>query len=69
MSDDNILSEMAAEKNRLVRELMISIIGHEPSANEKKEFTIVHNLYESKIYHKGRYVGTVQYQAFDHSAI
>ena len=69
MAGDNILLEMSVEKTRLVRELMIKVLGHEPSNDEKKDFTIMHNLYESLIYYKGELIGTLQFQTVDNSAI
>lgn len=63
MSSKNVLMKMTMEKNRMINEVIEKFLGHEPNAEEKKQFKIINRLGESIIYYKGELVGTVKYQA------
>lgn len=63
MPHKNVLMKMTMEKNRMINELIKKFLGHEPNAEEKKQFNIMNRLGESIIYYKGELVGTVKYSA------
>jgi hypothetical protein len=65
MSEKNVLLTMTLEKNRMIHEMISRYLGHEPSPEEKKEFSIMHRLGESTIYHKGKLLGFVRNAAVD----
>jgi len=67
MNEDHILIRMAAEKNEKVRAFVLDFLGHEPQKEEKKQFTFVHTLGESKVYYKGRLVETLHYNTVDNT--
>lgn len=67
MNEDHILIKMAAEKNEKVRAFILSFLGHEPLREEKKEFTFVHTLGQSKVYYKGDLVETLYYNTNDNT--
>ena len=45
----------------MITEFIEDFLGHLPSAEEKKEFKIMHSLSESAIYHKGKFIGKVSF--------
>lgn len=63
MSSKNVLMKMTMEKNRMINEVIEKFLGHEPNAEEKKQFKIINTLSESICYHKGEFIGIVKYQA------
>jgi hypothetical protein len=63
MSEKNVLLKMTIEKARLINELITQFLGHEPSAEEKKQFHIMNRLGESIVYYRGDLIGTVKYEA------
>jgi hypothetical protein len=65
MSEKNVLLKMTMEKARMINELIIDFLGHEPTKEEKKQFHIMNRLGESIIYFKGDLVGTVKYNTDD----
>jgi hypothetical protein len=65
MSEKNVLLKMTMEKARMINELIIDFLGHEPTKEEKKQFHIMNRLGESIIYFKGDLVGTVKYDTND----
>jgi hypothetical protein len=65
MSEKNVLLKMTMEKTRMINELIIDFLGHEPTKEEKKQFHIMNRLGESIIYFKGDLVGTVKYDTND----
>jgi hypothetical protein len=65
MSEEHILMKMTAEKNKRLKEFVIRFIGHEPSKEERKEFTFIHTLGESKIYYKRKLVEVLKYDTTD----
>jgi len=62
---ENVLLKMTIEKARLINEMIIGFLGHEPSEEEKKQFNIMNRLGESIIYFNGEFIGTVKYKADD----
>lgn len=62
MSEKNILLKMTLEKNRMIKEVISNFLGHEPTAEEKKDFKVMHSLGESNIYFRGELIGHVTYQ-------
>jgi hypothetical protein len=69
MNEDHILIKMAAEKNQKVRAFIVHFLGHEPRQEEKKEFTFIHTLGQSKVYYKGELVETLFYNTTDNTVI
>lgn len=65
----NILMKMALEKKRIVKEFINNFLGHEPSKEERKQFTIMHSLDESKIYFKGSFIGDLIFNTNDPTPI
>lgn len=65
MTENNILLKMTNEKRRKINDFINNFLGHEPSQQEKKEFTIMQKLTESNIYYKGTFIGMVKYNTFD----
>ena len=63
MNEKNVLVKMTMEKARMINELIIKFLGHEPSKEEKKQFHVMSRLGESILYHKGELVGSVRYEA------
>jgi hypothetical protein len=63
MNEKNVLVKMTMDKARMINELIIKILGHEPSKEEKKQFRIMNRLGESILYHRGELVGSVRYDA------
>lgn len=57
--------KMTIEKNRMINELIVKFLGHEPSEAERKEFRIMNQLGESIIYYQGELVGIVRYKEDD----
>ena len=68
MIHDNVLVEMSEAKNKLVHDFIENFLGHEPSNEERKEFTIMHGLNESQIYYQGSLIGNLNYEISDNSA-
>ena len=68
MKEDHILIQMVAEKNEKVRAFILDFLGHEPRKEEKKEFTFIHTLGQSKVYYKGVLVETLYYNTVDNTA-
>ena len=66
--EDHILMKLTAEKNRRISEFIKGFLGHTPSPEEKKQFTLVHSLGESRIYFRGRLVAHLKYDIHDPSA-
>jgi hypothetical protein len=62
---ENVLLKMTIEKARLINEMIIKFLGHEPSKEERKKFNIMNRLGESIIYFNGDFIGTVKYEADD----
>jgi len=60
---------MSSAKNELVKEFITKFLGHDPSKNERKEFTIMHGLSESKIYYQGNLIGNLNYEITDPSVL
>jgi hypothetical protein len=60
---------MTLEKNRMIKEVIMDFLGHEPNGEERKEFNIMHRLGESNIYYKGLLVGTIRYATDDDAVI
>ena len=65
---ENILLAMTEEKNRLINETISRFLGHEPSWEERKQFTFMHRLGESYIYFKNKLVDVVRYHRDDKMA-
>ena len=65
---ENILLKMTEEKNRLINETILRFLGHEPSREERKQFTFMHRLGESYIYFKNRLVEVIRYNEEDRMA-
>jgi hypothetical protein len=63
--EDNILIRLTSEKTKWVREFLRDFLGHEPSSEERKLFTIMHGLSESRVYYKGRLVANVEFEVSD----
>lgn len=53
MSDYDVLERLAFERERVIRRFLHSLIGHEPTTVDMKRFTIISNLYETRIYRNG----------------
>lgn len=62
---DNILVKITAVKNKQIKEFIHDFLGHAPKEDERKNFTIMHSLYQSVIYYKGTLVGYIQPQVED----
>jgi hypothetical protein len=62
---DNILWEMANEKSKRIRDFVKEFLGHEPSREERRDFTFMHGLTETIIYYKGRLLGNLILQFSD----
>jgi len=69
MPHDNILWEMTNEKSKQIRDFIRNYLGHEPTKDERKEFTFMHSLTETIIYYKGKVLGNLTFQIFDPSAL
>ena len=65
---ENILLKMTEEKNRLINQTILRFLGHQPSRDERKQFTFMHALGKSYIYHKGKLVDVVNYETEDEMA-
>jgi hypothetical protein len=65
MAADSILHDLSNERSRLIREFITNFLGHEPTREEKKQFVCMHSLSETMIYHKGKLLGTLEYNIFD----
>jgi len=59
MSEINVLMLMTLEKTRRIEEVITNFLGHKPSWQERKAFSILNKLDESSIYHKGEHLATV----------
>jgi hypothetical protein len=57
---NNILQEIADQKNHLIQNLLTDFLGHRPSADERSKFSIMNRLTESRIYFEGRLIGVVK---------
>lgn len=57
---ENILKKITALKNEQVRWFICQFLGHAPSEDERKDFTIMHSLYQSVIYYKGNLIGYIK---------
>ena len=62
---ENILVRMSIQKSKMIQEIIREFVGHEPSAEERKEFKIMHQLDESLIYHKGKLIAQVKHGVDD----
>ena len=62
MSKDNILQKLTDEKNRMISEVMAKFLGHEVSAEDRKQFKVINRLGESIIYYQGELVGSIKYE-------
>ncbi len=69
MLKDNILWEMNNEKSKLIRSFIRNFLGHEPTGEERKQFTFMHSLTETIIYYKGKLLGNLSFQISDPSAL
>jgi len=65
MTADNILWEMTNEKSKKIREFLRNFLGHEPSREEKREFTFMHSLNETVIYYQGSLLGYLTFSIRD----
>lgn len=52
----NVLEIMAAEKQRVINEIMNKQLGHPPSSDERKLFVVEHNLNEVNIFYQGEVI-------------
>ena len=65
---ENILLKMTEEKNRLISQTILKFLGHQPTREERKQFTFMHALGKSYIYHMGKLVEVVNYETEDEMA-
>lgn len=57
---NNILQEIADQKNRLIQKFLTDFLGHLPTAAERSKFSVMNRLTESRIYFEGRLIGVVK---------
>jgi hypothetical protein len=69
MREDQILIEMTAEKRSLINNFMAECLGHPPSVREKKKFTQMHGLHETKVYYTGVLVATLNFDVSGHKLV
>lgn len=60
MQEDHAFNAIANHKYSLIREFIQNYLGHTPTDEERRGFSIMHWLQESKIYYKGKLVGIVR---------
>lgn len=65
MLKENVLLDQSKEKNRLVNNFLEAFLGHNPSVEERRRFTIMNRLNESLIYFKGQLIGHLRYYVKD----
>ena len=69
MLDHNILVQMALEKRKRVLRFMTQYLGHTPSPEERKKFTLMHSMKESKVCFEGRVIGHLMYETSSYSRV
>jgi hypothetical protein len=62
---DNILATITAIKNGQINDFIRDFLGHTPTNEERKEFTIMRYLRQSIIYYQGKLIGYVEAQIDD----
>jgi hypothetical protein len=65
MSRDNILMKITEEKNRMINEVITNFLGHKPTREDKKQFSIINQLGESIIYYKGELICSIRYKTVE----
>ena len=53
---NDILSELTQLKSKLINDFIIDFLGHEPNAEERKQFKINQSLHECSVYFKGELI-------------
>ncbi len=65
MAGDPMTYCLKNKKQKIISDFITQFIGHEPSKEEKKRFTITHQLNETRIYCKGILIARMRYYLKD----